>query len=73
MRLATVLPSVLSCILALGVLPAADDYVWVEGEAAASKSVQPHNWYSEAVKKDQLSGGAWITNFSDKSWKRNHL
>ena len=27
----------------------------------------PHNWYSDAVKKEQHSGGTWISNFSDKS------
>ena len=46
---------------------AADDDIWVEGEAASSKTVQPHNWYSDAIKKDQLSGGAWISNFTDKA------
>jgi len=48
-------------------LMAADDYVWVEGEAATSKTVQPHGWYSDAVKKEQLSGKAWVSNFSDKA------
>lgn len=46
---------------------AADDYVWVEGEAATSKTVQSHGWYSDAVKKDQLSGSAWISNYTDKA------
>jgi hypothetical protein len=52
---------------ALAPLIAADDFVWVEGEAAASKTVQTHNWYSDMVKKDQLSGSAWISNFTDKA------
>lgn len=48
-------------------LTAADDFVWIEGEAATTKSVAPHGWYSDAVKKDQLSGKAWISNFTDKA------
>lgn len=67
MRPATVLGSLLSCALALGALSAADDFVWVEGEAATSRTVQLNGWYADAVKKDQLSGGAWISNFSDKA------
>lgn len=51
---------------ALAPLTAADDFVWVEGEAAAAKTVQPHGWYSDAVKKDQLSGSAWISNFGNQ-------
>lgn len=46
---------------------AAEEYIWVEGEAATSRKVQPHSWYSDSVKKDQLSEGAWISNFTDKA------
>lgn len=46
---------------------AAEDYIWVEGEAASSRKVQPHNWYSDAVKKEQLSEGAWISHFTDQA------
>jgi hypothetical protein len=45
----------------------ADDYIWIEGEAATSKTVQPHSWYSDAIKKEQLSEGGWISNFTDKA------
>ena len=45
----------------------ADDYIWIEGESATTKKVQPHNWYSDAIKKEQLSEGGWITNFNDKA------
>ena len=41
----------------------AGSYVWIEGEDAAESNLKPHNWYSEAVKKDQLSGGAMISTF----------
>ena len=40
----------------------AADYIWVEGEAAQAKRVTQHNWY-ESVKKDQLSGGAFLANY----------
>ncbi len=46
---------------------AADDSIWVEGEAATSKTVQRHNWYSDAIKKDQLSEGGWINNFTESA------
>lgn len=71
MRASALVRGLVLCCAALSPLvsplSAADDYVWVEGEAATSKTVQPHGWYSDAVKKDQLSGGAWITNFTDKA------
>lgn len=66
MRAANVLLLLFFCLLALPVLSGAEEFVWVEGEAAASKTVQRHNWYSDAVKKDQLSGGAWISNYGNQ-------
>src|SRR5262245_36203982 len=45
--------------------PGDDDSVWVEGESAFAKKVNPHPWYSDAVRKDQMSGGAWLSHFSD--------
>lgn len=41
----------------------ATSYVWIEGEAARGSTFKPHNWYSDAVKKDQLSGGNWLSTF----------
>jgi len=41
-----------------------EDAIWIEGEAAGTKSVKPHSWYDQ-VKKDTLSGGNWLSNFSD--------
>ena len=43
-----------------------DDYVWVEGEDAKTSDLVPHPWYSEAVNKPALSGGAWLSQFTDK-------
>ena len=39
------------------------DAVWIEGEHASVKSIQPHSWY-DSVKKNTLSGGAWASNFT---------
>jgi hypothetical protein len=41
----------------------ARSYVWIEGEDAVSSDFKPHGWYSDAVKKDMLSGGNWLTTF----------
>lgn len=51
--------------LAMPAAHAADDLVWVEGESAATKTVARHGWYSDAVKKDQLSGQDWVSNFGN--------
>jgi hypothetical protein len=40
-----------------------DDSVWVEGENASVRQVTAHPWYSEAVRKDQMSGGAWLSHY----------
>jgi hypothetical protein len=43
-----------------------DDLLWVEGEAAKTKDVGPlHGWYN-SIKKDLLSGGDWVSNYSGK-------
>ena len=38
--------------------------IWLEGESPASTDIKPHPWYSNAVKKDLLSGGDFLANFS---------
>ncbi len=43
---------------------ALSESIWVEGEAASTKKVQGHGWY-ESVKKDVLSGGAWLSHYGD--------
>ena len=59
----------LRCLFsAAAVLPVAslaEEFVWVEGEAATTRNVTPHSWYSRAIKTDQLSGAAWISHFTD--------
>ncbi|HPD15539.1 MAG TPA: hypothetical protein PLE19_11340 [Planctomycetota bacterium] len=44
----------------------APSFIWVEGEAARSNSMHRHPWWYDKVKKDQLSGGDFISNWSDK-------
>ncbi len=39
--------------------------IWVEGEAPAKSTVQKHNWY-DAVKRDVLSGGDWLSHYGEK-------
>ena len=46
---------------------AEDDYIWTEGEEPSSGKAFSHPWYSEAITKNQLSGGAWISSFTDAS------
>ena len=40
------------------------DYIWIEGEAAKSNSVKRHPWWYDAVKKEQLSGGDYISHWN---------
>lgn len=58
--------SLLFAAAALLGTPGDDDLIWIEGEAPKTKDVAPpHSWYN-SVKKDLLSGGDWISNFSNK-------
>ncbi len=40
--------------------------VWVEAEKPVRSTMNRHPWWYDQVKKDQLSGGDWISNFSDQ-------
>ncbi|HYG77821.1 MAG TPA: hypothetical protein VEK08_22635 [Planctomycetota bacterium] len=44
----------------------AAEYIWVEGEAAKTQNVQRHPWWYDKIKKAELSGGDYISNWSDK-------
>jgi hypothetical protein len=46
---------------------AEDGTLWVEGESAKIKNVQVNSWYSDSVRKSQMSGGAWLSHFSASS------
>ncbi len=43
-----------------------DKLVWIEGEDAVSQDMIKHNWYN-SVKKGELSGNDWISNFGNKA------
>jgi len=53
-------------LLLLGA-PPDDDSVWVEGESASVKQVRGNAWYSDSVRKEEMSGGAWLSHFSEAS------
>ncbi len=40
--------------------------IWIEGEKPAKSTMNRHPWWYDQVKKDQLSGGDWISNFAEK-------
>ncbi len=40
--------------------------IWQEGEKPAASTMNRHPWWYDKVKTEQLSGGAWISNFSDQ-------
>src|SRR5437660_1594603 len=40
--------------------------IWTEGEKPAKADVHRHPWWYDKVKQDQLSGGDFISNWSDK-------
>jgi len=39
---------------------------WIEGEKPVKSTMNRHPWWYDQVKKDQLSGGDWISNFDMK-------
>lgn len=40
--------------------------IWIEGEKPTKSTMNRHPWWYDQVKKDQLSGGDWISNFDPK-------
>jgi hypothetical protein len=51
--------------LLLGAGNARGEWVWVEGESSIHARVTRHPWWYDKVKKDQLSGGDFISNWSN--------
>jgi len=39
------------------------EWHWIEGEKPVRSTMNRHPWWYDQVKKDQLSGGDWISNF----------
>ncbi|MBV8487449.1 MAG: hypothetical protein JO161_04150 [Planctomycetaceae bacterium] len=60
----------LSIILALGSLfsptPVRSQTIWVEGEKPFRSTMSRHPWWYDQVKKNQLSGGDWISHWSSE-------
>lgn len=43
------------------------DAIWIEGETPSRSAMNRHPWWYDQVKSDVLSGGGWISNYSDKN------
>ena len=60
-----ILATLVSFLLLMGKVLQAES-VWIEGEKPVKSTMNRHpRWYDQ-VKKDQLSGGDWISNFDAK-------
>ncbi len=46
--------------------PDPKEAIWIEGESATRHTMSRHPWWYDQVKKDVLSGGEWISNYSDQ-------
>jgi hypothetical protein len=59
---------VIAAVLAtcIATVPLRAAVIWTEGEKPAKADVRRHPWWYDKVKKDQLSGGDFISNWSDK-------
>ncbi len=50
----------------------AADYIWIEGEAAKANTMTRHPWWFDKVKKGELSGSDFISNWGDKPGEANY-
>jgi hypothetical protein len=57
--------SVLALAVGFAARPGEGTWIWVEGEKPLSSTMQRHVWYDQ-VQRDQLSGGALISNFGPR-------
>ncbi|MDW8080074.1 MAG: hypothetical protein RMJ16_14430, partial [Thermoguttaceae bacterium] len=44
----------------------AEETIWQEGEVPVEHSMNRHPWWYDQVKKEHLSGGDWLSNFSEE-------
>jgi hypothetical protein len=51
---------------ASGQATSAADFVWVEGEKPVSSTMHRHPWWYDKVRRDLLSGGDFVSNWSEK-------
>ena len=56
-----ILATLVSFLLLMGKVLQAES-VWIEGEKPVKSTMNRHPWWYDQVKKDQLSGGDWISN-----------
>ena len=55
--------AVVLLLLACMFRPAPAEILWIEGEKPAAQTMTRHPWWYDQVKRDQLSGGDFISNF----------
>ena len=60
-RMMKILATLVGLLLLMGKVLQAES-VWIEGEKPLKSTMNRHPWWYDQVKKDQLSGGDWITN-----------
>ncbi len=63
MRLNTLHLSAVIMLACASLVRGGEGFVWIEGEDAADHTLQRHGWY-DSVKKDNLSGGQWLSHFA---------
>ena len=56
-----ILATLVGLLLLMGKVLQAES-VWIEGEKPLKSTMNRHPWWYDQVKKDQLSGGDWISN-----------
>ena len=54
------------CVFLFLTTAASAESIWIEGERPTKSTMNRHPWWYDQVKKDQLSGGDWISNFEPK-------
>ncbi|MFO1043100.1 MAG: hypothetical protein U0941_15015 [Planctomycetaceae bacterium] len=55
-----------ACLIVFVASAAFAETIWIEGEKPSKSTMNRHPWWYDQVKKDQLSGGDWISNFEPK-------
>ena len=53
-------------LMCLTATTACAETIWIEGEKPTKSTMNRHPWWYDQVKKEQLSGGEWISNFDAK-------
>jgi len=65
-RSASILPAGLLVLAWCAGAAETPGFIWVEAEAAKSNTMTRHPWWYDKVKKDQLSGKDYLSNWGDK-------